>query len=523
MIRHPHLAFRSCEILDFMDEYIEDFGWRWPSGAVPTLWPFIERGLQSRPSTARTFEVGSPHFWSPEGHAGKESWVSVAAMHPWERSGFPRGLGGSYWLNLVCEGHSVVRDFVSQFLAAAGCPDLAGQVLLDWRQVEQDRTVERWTSRDAMVPNGLTLDVELRKKRRGRVPSALPAIHHGGRLVVTKDTTIEAIRPVSTMSGRILLNVGFGISLSLRNVVWVGLIGGPPSDGLPEKETALELTEANLICDHLLVVELLKAAGQEHLADLVIEAAGQEHLRELVTENATRDRNDEMFWFHPDYPTTWMFADADELREIAEDYGFGGVQETTGIEEGYGYGWRDRNPEPEPLKEPAGSSTEPEDVVLSVDDLVDSILALSSTPDSALRGYLNERIALLRLELGAVDGELAHSDWLFSDQLFSSNGYFGDPVPDHRVLTLPGLEAPEWLGVPYNKLQDRTSDLWRRSSELRVQIEDLRRTFLRAVLIEAEPALEFRRTTEQRLQQRGLGPRPTPPAASPQYPDYYDW
>ena len=86
-----------------------------------------------------------------------------------------------------------------------------------------------------------------------------------------------------------------------------------------------------------------------------------------------------------------MFADADELREIAEDYGFGGVQETTGIEEGYSYGWRDRNLSGT-LKEPAGSSTEPGDVVLSVDDLVDSILALSSTQDSALRGYLNERI-----------------------------------------------------------------------------------------------------------------------------------
>ena len=262
-----------------------------------------------------------------------------------------------------------------------------------------------------------------------------------------------------------LRDVGLGISLSLSNVVWVGLIGGPPSDGgpaWPDKETALELTEANLLCDHLLVVELLKAAGQERLA-------------ELVTENATKDRNDETSLAH----------------------------------------------EPQPLKEPADSSTEPEDVVLSVDDLVDGILALSSTQDSALREYLNERIALLRLELGAVDGELAHSDWLFGDQLFSSNGYFGDPVLDHRVL-IPGPEAPEWLGVPYNKLQDRTSDLSDRSA-LRVKIEDLRRTFLQAVLIEAEPALEFRRTTEQRLQQRGLGPRPTPPAATPQYPDYYDW
>ena len=442
---------------------IEALGWRWPSGAVPTLFPWLERGLQSRPPTARTFQTGEPHFWGPEGHAGKESWVSVAAMHPSDISGFPQGFGGGYWLNLVCEGHSVVRDFVSQFLAAAGYPDLAGQVLLDWRHVEQDRTVERWTSSDAMVPNGLTLDVDLRKKRRGRVPSGLPTVHFGGRLVVAKDTTIEAIPPVLGLEPT-LRDVGLGISLSLSNVVWVGLIGGPPADGLPDKETALELTEANLLCDHLLVVELLKAAGQEHLA-------------ELVTENATQDRNDETSLAH----------------------------------------------EPQPLKEPADSSTEPEDVVLSVDDLVDSILALSSTQDSALREYLNERIALLRLELGAVDGELAHSDWLFSDQLFSSNGYFGDPLTDYRVLTLPGLETPEWLGVPYNKLQDRTSDLSARSRELRVKIEDLRRTFLRAVLIEAEPALEFRRTTEQRLQQRGLGPRPAPPTRTPEYFDDYDW
>ena len=198
-------------------------------------------------------------------------------MHPQERSGFPQGFFGGYWLNLVCEGHSVVRDFVSQFLAAAGCPDLAGQVLLDWRHVEQDRTVERWTSSDAMVPNGLTLDVNLRKKRRGRVPSGLPTVHFGGRLVVAKDTTIEAIPPVLGLEPT-LRDVGLGISLSLSNVVWVGLIGGPPSDGgpaWPDKETALELTEANLLCDHLLVVELLKAAGQERLAELVIEAAGR--------------------------------------------------------------------------------------------------------------------------------------------------------------------------------------------------------------------------------------------------------
>lgn len=448
-----------------IEREIEALGWRWPSGAVYTLFPFLERGLQFPPPTARQFE--HIEFWRqlpPVGQASEESWVSVAATHPCGgKTGFSRDGTHTYWLDFVYEGHGVVRDFVSQFLHAAGRPDLAGRVLGEWRPVEQDRTIDRWTSSDDRVPNGLTLDVDLKKKRRGSVPSGLPTVHFGGRLVVAKDTTIQAIPPILGLEPT-LHDLGLGISLSLSNVVWVGLLGGSASDRLPFEETVLELTEANLRVDHLLVVELLKAAGQEHLA-------------ELVSENATRGRNDETSLAH----------------------------------------------QPEPSEELAGSSTEPEDVVLSVDDLVDSILALSSAQDSALRKYLNERIALLRLELGAVDGELGHSDWLFSDQLFSVNGHLGDPLPDYRVLAAPALEVPEWLAVPYNKLQDRIIDLSEQSHDLRAQIEDLRRTLLRAVLIEVEPALEFRRTTEQRLQQRGLGPRPTPPATTSDYFDDYDW
>lgn len=42
------------------------------------------------------------------------------------------------------------------------------------------------------------------------------------------------------------------------------------------------------------------------------------------------DWNDEMYAFDPDIPTTYMFADADELQAMAEDYGFGGsVMERT--------------------------------------------------------------------------------------------------------------------------------------------------------------------------------------------------
>ena len=121
--------------------------------------------------------------------------------------------------------------------------------------------------------------------------------------------------------------------------------------------------------------------------------------------------------------------------------------------------------------------------------------------------YLSERVSLLRLELGAVDGWLAYNE-LFNERLF--NGEYGDPLTEQRVIYVPGLEVPGFLAKPTNEMRDRIDDLRWRSEDLRDEIASLRREWLRAVLIEAEPALEHRRTTERRLQQRGLGPRPRP-------------
>ena len=111
-------------------------------------------------------------------------------------------------------------------------------------------------------------------------------------------------------------------------------------------------------------------------------------------------------------------------------------------------------------------------------------------------------------------------DNLFSESVF--NGLCGDPFADHRVIEVPGPEAPAWLVQPQWEMQDQITDLWERSAHLRTEIASLRRAWLRAVLIGAEPALEYRRTTERRLQQRGLGPRPEPPVVQSYWdPDDY--
>lgn len=169
---------------------------------------------------------------------------------------------------------------------------------------------------------------------------------------------------------------------------------------------------------------------------------------------------------------------------------------------------------------PTDSPEEPERVVLSVDDLVESILAIGKAPSSALRDYFKERVSLLRLELGAATGELGHAEWLFNESVF--NDSFGDPFTDQRVLEIPGLEAPAWLGGPYHELHDRIADLVDRADQLQTEIGKLRHAWLRSALVRAEPALEFRQTTEQRLQQRGLGPQPAPPIVEFLY-DEDDW
>ena len=66
--------------------------------------------------------------------------------------------------------------------------------------------------------------------------------------------------------------------MHFSNVVWVGLLPGTgedreinPFDAKSPKETALELTEANLVTDLSGVIDLLRAAGQDHLAQLLLD------------------------------------------------------------------------------------------------------------------------------------------------------------------------------------------------------------------------------------------------------------
>ena len=101
------------------------------------------------------------------------------------------------------------------------------------------------------------------------------------------------------------------------------------------------------------------------------------------------------------------------------------------------------------------------------------------------------------------------ADWLFEESVFPH--HFGQPFPNQPVIAYPEWPAaPRFLVELTNEMGDRIEDLADRASQLQDEIVSLRREWLRAVLIECEPALEHRRTTERRLQQRGLGPRPRP-------------
>ena len=141
-------------------------------------------------------------------------------------TGFPAGHHDHYWLNLVCEGHEIVRDFVSAFLHGAGRPDLWGQVARDWRLMEQGQFIDTWTSRSGWVPNGLALEVDITQRREGEVNPAQWTLLHGGRLILTKQSSIEFLRPLSGAPKPDLGDLGTGISLHFHDVVWVGLTPG---------------------------------------------------------------------------------------------------------------------------------------------------------------------------------------------------------------------------------------------------------------------------------------------------------
>jgi hypothetical protein len=144
--------------------------------------------------------------------------------------------------------------------------------------------------------------------------------------------------------------------------------------------------------------------------------------------------------------------------------------------------------------------------MLGVDDLVNAIIELNTSTSFDIKEYLRARIELLRLELGAVDGELRHFGAIFEDSLF--NGIVGDPFTSDRVIQIPGLEAPWWLADPLNAMRGRLDEIIRRAHELNNAVVEVRKDWIRAALVSAEPALEHRRTTERRLEQRGLGERP---------------
>ena len=119
------------------------------------------------------------------------------------------------------------------------------------------------------------------------------------------------------------------------------------------------------------------------------------------------------------------------------------------------------------------------------------------------RAYLAERVKIIAMELGAVDDDDIFPA-LLSPTAFR-DGHFGTPIPPRfQALVLPGLEAPRELAEPYWEVQERVASLDEAMQNLRDEILDLRREYLTNALLNIEPALEYRTTTEARLQARGL-------------------
>jgi len=148
------------------------------------------------------------------------------------------------------------------------------------------------------------------------------------------------------------------------------------------------------------------------------------------------------------------------------------------------------------------------DRVVGITELVDAVMELNHyTLNERRRDYLTERVKIIAMELGAVD-DLGLFPSLLSPTAFRDDEY-GTPIPSHfTTLTVPGLEVPRELAEPYWEVQERATSLDEAMQNLRDEILDLRREYLTNALLNIEPALEHRTTTEARLQARGLPSRP---------------
>ena len=297
---------------------------------------------------------------------------------------------------------------------------------------------------DWAVPNGAS----------GRRPLALPPLSSGQSRLVLMEPEFDIVGDARLISG------GW-VSVTALRPFWTAESGVP-----------VQLEEVNLC---------LSSAGP--LIALLLHAVGQPELAAIADPHMGR-------------------ANQVEPEEPSEANDRGLIER---VLDAIDAGRRDGLLPPNPNRPVDADGP---DRVVGIAELVDAVMELNHyTLNERRRDYLTERVKIIAMELGAVDN-LGLFPSLLSPTAFRDEEY-GTPIPSHfTTLTVPGLEVPRELAEPYWEVQERAASLAQAMWKLRDEILDLRREWLTSTLLNIEPALEYRTTTEARLQARGLPSRP---------------
>jgi len=311
---------------------------------------------------------------------------------------------------------------------------------------------------DWAVPNGAS----------GRRPLALPPLSSGQSRLVLMEPEFDIVGDARLISG------GW-VSVTALRPFWTAESGVP-----------VQLEEVNLCLSSAgpLIALLLHAVGQPELAAIADPHMGRANQVEPQEPPEANERD--------------LGQRLLEALQEARDQGNLRPRNEAGQEPE-----RDEAPPPNTPVDADRS-----DRVIGIAELVDAVMELTHhTHNDRRRDYLTERVKIIAMELGAVH-DLGLFPALLSPTAFSDD-YFGSPIPPlFKALVLPGLEAPKELAEPYWEVQERAASLAQAMWKLRDEILDLRREWLTSTLLNIEPALEYRTTTEARLQARGLPSRP---------------
>lgn len=360
--------------------------------------------------------------------------------------------------NLVLDDSAVI-PLIKTLALAGGTEELVAALNEQWQTPTPGRHNGPGEQVDWAARNGAS----------GRRPLELPPLNSGQSRLILMEPEFEIV------GDKRLANDDGWISIAALRPLWTA------EDGV-----AVQLEEVNLC---------LSSAGP-HIA-LLLHAIGQPELAAIANPHMGRANRIEP-QEPPEANERGLIERVREAIQEARDQGNlrprnEAVQEPE----------RDEAPPPNAPIDDAGSEH-----VIGVAALVDAVMELNhDTPNPRRREYLLARIEIIAMEIGAVDDRFNLFQALLSPDLFSTQ--FGSPLPpDFSTLKLPGIEDPPQVAGPYLEVEQRAHSLDAAMRDLRDEILELRREWLTSTLLKVEPALEYRTTTEARLQARGLPSRP---------------